>query len=317
MDISIVIVSWNVSGLLRNCLRSVHAELERNDEFSVETFLIDNSSADDTVDMVRREFPWVQLIVNDRNVGFTRANNQALPLTSGRYILLLNPDTEMLPGLIRTLVTYADSHPTVGVIGPKLLFPTGRVQSSRRRFPRYATAFIESTVLQRYFPRNRLLREYYLADVPDDQLQEVDWVVGACLLVRREAIGREGLFDERYFMYSEELDLCYRLKKAGWKVMYHPEARVVHHEAQSSDQDVLSRNIHFHDSKCKYFGKTQGKVREQILRAFIVGTFVFQLIEESMKYILVARNRDMRRHRLSVLAAAARWHLARLICVSG
>jgi len=317
LDISVVIVSWNVSDLLRNCLKSIHRDLSGGDGYAVEVFVVDNASTDGTANVVRAEFPWVHLIENDQNVGFTRANNQALPLTSGRYILLLNPDTEVLHGAIRALASYMDSHPDVAVVGPRLQFPDGRVQSSRRRFPRYATGFIESTVLQRYFPDHRLLREYYIADVPDDQLQEVDWVVGACMLVRRGSLGTDGLFDERYFMYSEELDLCYRLKKDGWKVVYNPDATVVHYEARSSDQDVLGRNVHFHDSKCKYYGKVYGTWRGQILRTFILATYLFQLAEESMKFVLVSRNRKMRRHRIAVLAAAAKWHLGQIVSMGG
>lgn len=317
VDISIIIVSWNVSPLLRRCLQSIRPEVETVDGLSAEVFVVDNASSDGTVEMVRSEFPWVRLIENHRNVGFTKANNQAASLAGGRYIMPLNPDTEVAAGALRTLTRFMDAHPEAAVIGPKLLFPNGRVQSSRRRFPRYSTAFIESTILQRYFPKHPLLEEYYLADVSDDRVQSVDWVVGACMLIRSEALGSSKLFDERYFMYSEEMDLCYRLKKAGWQVIYHPGAVVVHHEAQSSDQDVLSRNIYFHDSKCKFFGKNLGPVHEEILRLFICATFVFQIVEETLKLLLVPRNRGMRKHRLSVLAGATRWHVGRIIGLGG
>ncbi|MBI4319513.1 MAG: glycosyltransferase family 2 protein [Chloroflexi bacterium] len=316
VELSIVIVSWNVKDLLRACLESLRAQWpfgEPDAAGRAEVFVVDNASGDSTSTMLALEFPWAKLIANPQNVGFTKANNQAIIQSSGRYVLLLNPDTEVLPGGLERMAGFMDLHPDVGMLGPQLLFPDGTVQSSRRRFPTMVTALIESTVLQRWLPNHPSLNAYYVADRSNDEVQEVDWVVGACLLVRREVIEQVGILDQRFFMYSEELDWCYRAKRASWKVMYLPEAKVVHHEARSSDQNVLTRNIHFHNSKCEFFAKHHGPWQGLALRVFILLTFVFLIAEDTAKLLLISRNRSMRRQRIAVLAAAARWHLFRIL----
>ncbi|MBI2954150.1 MAG: glycosyltransferase family 2 protein [Chloroflexi bacterium] len=312
MDVSIIIVSWNVQGLLRNCLRSVYRSLA-DSSIRAEVIAVDNNSVDGSAAMVAREFPQATLIRNVDNLGFTRANNQGLARAEGRYALLLNPDAELTPGALGALLEYAESRPEVGVVGPKLVFGDGSVQSSRRRFPTLMTGLIESTVLQRFVPDHPALRRYYVLDVPNDRAQEVDWVVGACLLVRREALSKVGAFDERFFMYSEELDLCYRIKKAGWKVIYFPEAQVVHHEARSSEQNLMGRNIYFHDSKCKFFGKHYGAGQGLLLRCVVVLSFAFQIVEDLLKLLVVSRNREMRKGRIGMLARVAKWHLRRIV----
>ncbi|MCL4458610.1 MAG: glycosyltransferase family 2 protein [Chloroflexi bacterium] len=309
--LSIVIVSWNVKDLLRACLRSVETEVRRSG-LSVEVLVVDNASSDGSVAMVMAEFPWVKLIVNDTNVGFTRANNQASSQAQGDYLLLLNPDTELRVGSLSSMTEFMEKHRDVGVLGPQLLYGDGIIQSSRRRFPTLATALVESTILQRYMPNIGLLRRYYMTDTPDNEIQEVDWVVGACFMVRREALSQVGMLDERYYMYSEELDWCYRIKQAGWHVVYFPLAKVIHHEAKSSEQDITLRNIYFHESKCRFFGKHYGRWQEVTLRTFIFLTFLFQLFEESLKFVLVSRNRGMRVQRLLMLLRVSRWQISRL-----
>lgn len=308
MDLSVIIVSWNVQKLLRACLTSVFRSLE-NLPLQAEIIVVDNDSSDGSDEMVAREFPSVRLLDNDANVGFTKANNQGLAIADGRYLLLLNPDAELASGALRSLHDYAEAHPSVGIIGPKLLFPDGTVQSSRRRFPSLSTGLLESTVLQRFLPSHPTLRRYYVLDASDEDTQEVDWVVGACMLVRREAIERVGSFDERFFMYSEELDLCYRTKADGWKVVYLPTARVVHHEAKSSEQNLVNRNLHFHDSKCKFFGKHHGRWQELLLRWVVLAHFSFLIVEDLFKLLLISRNRAMRRNRIGMLSNVVGWHL--------
>lgn len=305
VDISVIIVSWNVADYLRHCLDSLRAEAARHASPSIEVVVVDNDSTDGTVEMARDAFPEARLIVNSVNVGFTRANNQGISVASGRFILLLNPDTEVLPGAMEAMVAYLDAHPQVGSLGPELLNSDGSHQSSRRRFPTLATAFVESTILQSYLPNSRLLKRYYCLDLPAGQTQEVDWLVGACLIVRREAVENVGLLDEGYFMYSEELDWCYRIKKAGWKVVYLPEARVVHHYARSSSQVLPSQHIYFQSSKCRYFGKYHGWAAAAVLRGFLWLTYLVQLGQEGVKFVL-GHKRALRRQRLGLLLAVLR-----------
>jgi hypothetical protein len=247
--------------------------------------------------MVRAEFPQVRLIANEQNRGFTAANNQGLALSQGRYLLLLNPDTEVVGDTLTTMLRYMNDHPEAGALGPQLLYPDGSRQSSRRRFPTFATALVESTVVQEWWPENRVLHRYYMDDTPDDAVQGVDWVVGACLLVRREAYEQAGALDEGYFMYSEELDWCRRIKDAGWEVVYLPTATVIHHEGKSSEQVVPARHIHFQSSKVRYFRKHHGAFRAEALRWFLLATYVYQIVREGLKW-LIGHKRPMRAERV-------------------
>jgi len=211
----------------------------------------------------------------------------------------------VLDGALTTMVEYLDAHPRVGVVGPRLLYPDGSVQSSRRRFPTLATAFLESTILHQWFPDNPAARRYHMLDQPDDQVQPVDWLVGACLMVRRQAIEEVGLLDEGFFMYSEELDWCRRIKGQGWGVVYLPDARVVHYEGKSSEQVIPARHLHFQRSKVRYFRKHHGRWQAEVLRLFLLATYVYQLIVEGLKW-LVGHKRPLRAARVK-----AYWNVLR------
>jgi N-acetylglucosaminyl-diphospho-decaprenol L-rhamnosyltransferase len=294
-DLSIVIVNWNVRDLLRHCLHSIFHLPTSN--FQTEVIVVDSASSDGSVAMVEEEFSQVRLIANSENVGFTVGSNQGIAASRGRYVLLLNPDTEIVGDALATMVEYLDDQPQMGALGPQLLNPDGSIQPSRRRFPTLATAFFESTILQQWFPHNRVTRHYYMADQPDDEVQEVDWVTGACLLTRREAIENVGVLDEGFFMYSEELDWCRRAKERGWKVVYLPTARVIHHGGQSSEQVKSFQHIQFQRSKIRYFRKHHGLWQAEVLRLFILTTYLYQLIAEALKW-LVGHKRPLRAMRV-------------------
>jgi len=293
VDLSIIIVNWNVRDLLRRCLESISLADE-----PPQIIVVDNASTDGSIEMLRTEFPHARLIANDENRGFTAANNQGLAQAQGCYLLLLNPDTEVMEGALATMIGYMDENPEVGALGSQLRFPDGSLQPSRRRFPTFATALVESTVVQEWWPDNRILRRYYLADEPDDAVQPVDWVVGACLLIRREVYEQVGGLDEGFFMYSEELDWCKRIKDAGWEVVYLPTATVIHHEGKSSEQVVPARHIYFQSSKIRYFRKHHGKLQAGALRWFLLLTYVYQLAREGLKW-LVGHRRPLRAERIS------------------
>ncbi|MCX8067579.1 MAG: glycosyltransferase family 2 protein [Anaerolineae bacterium] len=300
-DLSVLIVNWNVRDLLRRCLRSV---LVNSPSCQLEIIVVDNGSTDGSVEMVRTEFPQVLLIANPDNRGFPAANNQGLAVARGRYVLLLNPDTEVVGNALETMIAFADAHPDVGVVGPQLLNPDGTIQSSRRRFPTLATAIFESTWLQPYAPR-RLLTRYYVLDRPDGEIQDVDWVTGAALMARREAIEQVGPLDEGFFMYSEELDWCRRFRDAGWRVVYLPTAQVVHYGGKSSEQVLPARHIHFQASKIRYFRKYHGAPAARILRAVIVGNYLWQIGVEGAKWLL-GHKRPMRAERISAYRRVVR-----------
>jgi len=300
-DLSIVIVSWNVCDLLRQCLRSILANLQACE---LEIIVVDNASGDDSVEMVRAEFPAVRLIANDQNRGFPAANNQGIAIAQGRYVFLLNPDTEVVDDALATMIAFADERPDVGVIGPQLLNPDGSVQSSRRRLPTLATAVFESTWLTPYAPRS-VLRRYRMLDTPDEMTQDADWVDGAALMARRRAIEQIGPLDEGFFMYSEELDWCRRFGEGGWRVVYLPDARIIHHRGKSSEQVAAASHVHFQTSKVRYFGKYHGRFVAEMLRLFLLSNYVFQLALEGCKW-MVGHRRPLRSQRV-----AAYWQVLR------
>jgi len=311
-ELSIVVVSWNVRDLLRRCLLSMSPDsppLTGHHAPGIEIIVVDNGSTDGSVEMVRAEFPTVRLIANTDNRGFPAANNQGIAAARGRYVFLLNPDTEVIGDALATMVTFADAHPDVGVVGPQLLNPDGSVQSSRRRFPTLATAFFESTWLEPYAPRS-LLRRYHMLDTPCDAMQDVDWVTGAALMARREAIQQVGLMDEGFFMYSEELDWCRRFREAGWRVVYLPSARIIHHVGKSSEQVLPATHIHFQTSKVRYFRKYHGRMASEGLRLFLLGNYIWQLKLEGLKWLL-GHKRPLRAQRISayrqVLRSRLKW----------
>jgi N-acetylglucosaminyl-diphospho-decaprenol L-rhamnosyltransferase len=291
VDLSVVILSWNVRDLLRQCLESIlnsqssaagESETTPASSLTTEIIVVDNASTDGSVDMVRAEFPGVRVIVNTVNRGYAGGNNDGIAAAAGRHVLILNPDTLVLGNALPAMVAYADAHPQVGALGPQLLNPDGSVQSSRRRFPTLATALFESTWLQSLAPRGVLSR-YYLLDRSDNATQEVDWLVGACLLVRREVIQQIGRLDERFFMYSEELDWCRRIRQAGWQIVYLPAAQVVHYIGKSSDQVVAQRHIYFQSSKVRYFRKHHGELAGGLVRAALLAMYAGQLVLEAAK----------------------------------
>jgi GT2 family glycosyltransferase len=291
-DLSIIIVSWNVSELLGACLSSLQlpgqdpsSEHSDTHPLDVEIIVVDNASADGTVDMVRTRFPHVRLIANNQNRGFAGGNNQGIAAAQGRYLLLLNPDTKVLNDAVLSLVGCLDGHPDVGLVGPQLLFPDGQVQSSRRRFPTVPTLFFESTWLESVAPAG-ILEHYYILDRSDQAVLDVDWVVGAAMVVRRSVFEQVGGLDEGFFMYSEEMDWCRRIKAAGWRVVYCPRARVVHYEGKSSEQTVPARHINFQRSKIRYARKYHGAMVATILRLYLLALFGWQLGLELTKGIL-------------------------------
>ncbi|MCA1725466.1 MAG: glycosyltransferase family 2 protein [Thermomicrobia bacterium] len=298
-DISIVIVSRDTRELLRACLRSIG---EQRDRYTVETIVVESDSHDGTAAMVHATFPEVILLEPGENTGFARGNNLGIARARGAAILLLNPDTELTAGALATLYRALDAEPAVGLVGPLLRYPDGTVQSSRRRFPTLVTALVESTLMQEWWPNHPALARYYCADRPDDVLQDVDWLVGACLLVRREVFTAVGLLDERLFLYGEEPEFCWRVRRAGWRVRYVPLAEVRHHEGASTGQNLAARQQAFAVSKTYLMGRLYGPVVGAVTRGALVLDQAVRLTREAAKWAL-GHKRALRAAR--VLAACA------------
>ena len=302
LDLSLIIISYNVRDLLIACLESIQLSLAAS-PLNVEVIVIDNASSDGSADAIRQRFPDLRLIENAANLGFAAANNRGLHVAGGRVLMLLNPDTTVTPAALETLTDYLDDHPDAGAVGPRLRYPDGSTQPSRRRFPTLLTGLLESTIVQDYWRDNPAARRYYLADQPDGVAQDVDWLVGACLAVRREVFEQVGLLDEAFFMYSEEVEWCHRVRKAGWRIVYLPKAEIIHHEGASSRQDVPARQINFDTSRVLLFERLYGRRVAQLLRGYLLGTYVARLGIEGTKG-LVGHRRALRRARIALYRQA-------------
>lgn len=291
--LSIIIVSWNVAALLADCLNSIEAT---KGELDVEVIVVDSASSDNSAEMVARDFPHVTLLAQPTNVGFPAGNNIGLAAASGDHLMLLNPDTVVETGALQALVAYLDAHPDVGMVGPELLNEDGSHQSSRRRFPTFWTGVFESTWLQPYAPKS-ILRHYYAEGLDVTVSAEVDWVKGAAMVTRRSIYEQVGGMDAGYFMYSEELDWCRRIKDVGWRVVYLPEAKITHLEGKSSEQAVTHRHINFNRAKLRYFRKYHGPTAYRLLRFSLLFGYLFQIELEAIKALL-GHKRDLRIQRI-------------------
>ena len=251
--LSIVIVNYNVKNLLKECLESIF-KYQKDIEFEV--IVVDNSSNDHSQELLQKGFPQVKLIENKRNSGFSRACNQGIKESQGGYILLLNPDTELTSGGFKKMIDFMDSKPEVGICGPKMVNEEGKLQFSCRSFPSYLTAISSSqSILNRILPYNFLSKKYLLRNQDHSQISEVDWVSGSCLLAKKEMLEKVGLLDERFYMYVEDVDLCYRAKKSGFSVFYFPRVLVIHHIGKSTQKRKLTMQVEHHRSMYLFYRK--------------------------------------------------------------
>lgn len=254
-DVSVAIVSYNTRDDLRRCLGTIRDSGAR---CALEVLVVDNASADGSADAVAEEFPTVHLVRNAENVGYSRAVNQAIHAAGGRYVLLLNPDIQVLPGSIDVLLDHMAASPRTGIAGGKLVNPDGSLQYSCRTFYTLPTLLYRRTPLGKLFPKNRVVRDHLMLDWDHSSTREVDWMLGACLMVRTEAIREVGLMDERFFMYFEDVDWCYRMKQHGWGVMYVPGAvmKHVHRRESAAGGGFSNRRLRAHlQSMFRFFDK--------------------------------------------------------------
>lgn len=255
MKLSIVIVNWNVRKDILNCISSIFANPPVN---SFETIVIDNASRDGSTQEIKKQFPKVTCVHNDQNYGFAGANNQGIKLAKGEYLLFLNPDTIMHSGALDYLITFMDENKEVGACGPKLLNDDGSTQRSVRKFPSYRGALYRFTFLKYFKIFKNIYRNWMMKDFDYESLIDVDQLMGAALLVRKSIIDKIGGFDECFFMYYEEVDLCYRIKHNGWRIVFLPQACVTHLGGRSSQQIPVEKRIMMLKSMLKYFRKNHG-----------------------------------------------------------
>jgi GT2 family glycosyltransferase len=242
--LSIVIVNWKTPELLAGCLESIYADKNAS---QFEIWVVDNASNDGSVEMLRSRFPSVFVIANDSNLGFPKACNQAIPLSHAPYVVLLNPDTVVIENALSEMVEFLDKNPQCGAVGPRVNNPDGSLQlACRRSFPSPAAAFYRMTYLSKLFPNNPRFSTYNLTYADPDAQLDVDVLSGACMMVRKTVIDQIGLLDEEIFMCGEDVDWCWRIKKAGWRVIYLPAAVVFHYHGASTKLRPIgaTRNLH-------------------------------------------------------------------------
>jgi N-acetylglucosaminyl-diphospho-decaprenol L-rhamnosyltransferase len=268
VNLSIIIVSWNTRALLAQCLTSIYASHPATD---FEVIVVDNGSTDGSAGMVRQQFPPVHLIANDTNVGFARANNQALKVISGEFVLLLNPDTYLAPGALDHLLCFMEECPVAGAAGARLLNPDGSLQHSCFRAP---TLFGELGHLFHLDLFSRYPMEHWSRTEP----QQVEVILGACMIVRRQALNQIGMLDERYFMYSEEVDLCRRLRHARWAIYWQPRAEVVHYGGQSTQQVATEMFLQLYHAKLLYFRKHSGRLGAWCYKLILLAASLARLV---------------------------------------
>lgn len=265
-DVSVVLVSFNSDAFIGECLQSLCSS---GVNCLVETILVDNGSSDETVDKTREIFPWVHIIQNSTNRGFAAGSNQGIRASTGRYVLLLNCDTVVNGGAIDAMVQFLDLHPDAGAVGGTLLNLDRTFQSGWSTFSNLWQEFLIALHV------GAVVRPGYPSHRTSSEVVAVDWLTAACLMVRREAVNQVGYFDEDYFMYSEEVDLQFRLRRAGWKVYYLPQVNTIHHGG--GDQDRWSRRRMVYRGKILFYKKNYGLVRELALRSLLAGVSIAKL----------------------------------------
>ena len=301
MDLSIIIVNWNTKDLLLQCLESVYQTIKR---VEMEVFVVDNGSMDGSIAAAKGRFPEVKFIQNEINLGFARANNQALSLAKGRYLLLLNPDTQVKKGAMERLISFMDAHPEAGGAGAQLLNSDGSRQNSIANFPSLATELLNKSLLRWFFPSVFPGKE---RNYPEPI--EVDSVIGACMVVKRDAIEPVGLLDEGYFLFLEETDWCYRMRRTGWKIYHVPQAEVYHFQGKGVEMEKKKARVEYYRSLYRFFKKNRGRLQWFILLIGSVIKLVVELVFMGIASLLTFFTIKKWKNKLSIYAYLMWWHL--------
>ncbi|MFQ6132582.1 MAG: glycosyltransferase family 2 protein [Armatimonadota bacterium] len=306
MDVAICIVNHNTRDLLLECLDSIKRHAD-----AAEVVVVDAASTDGSAAAVRERHPDVRVIELERNLGFGAGCNRGIEATKGEAVLLLNADTRLTGSALGAMTEALAAEETVALVGPRLVGPDATLQRSCRTFPTLLTAFFAYTGLSKAFPRSRLFGRYEMGWWDYDERREVDWLSGACMLVRRSSLAEVGLFDEDYYMYAEEADLCMRLRRAGRRVVYEPAAEVVHHEGASTSQRWPEMVMASHRSTLRFFRKHYGRASALALRAIVFGGNLVRLLGASVVWLVRPSARPALGERLGIYAGALRVSLSR------
>jgi GT2 family glycosyltransferase len=281
MSLSLVIVNYNTVEDLRKCLNTLEEKLGRR-----ETVVVDNGSSDGSREMVLDEYRWVRLVDNPGNPGYASACNKGLAAVTQPYALILNSDVEFVEDGLDEVIEYLDAHPDVGALGPVVLNSDGSAQMSCRRFPSMKENIIHG-FLGDFWPDNPLTRSYQMKDMNREEECEADWVSGAAMFLRRSAAEEVGGFDESYFMYVEDVDICWRLRQAGYRVFYHPAFRLIHHIGRTSSQQSVRMLYEHHRSMYVFFRRRYTGWRRVVLLPLVLlglaGRFILSLLIQQVR----------------------------------
>jgi GT2 family glycosyltransferase len=287
MDLSVIIVNYNVKYFLEQCL---HAVANASRQFKTEVFVVDNNSVDGSCAMIREKFPWVKLIENKHNAGFSRANNQALQIARGKYCLLLNPDTVIEEGTFKQCISFMDGHQDAGALGVKMIDGKGNfLPESKRALPTPAVAFYKIFGLARLFPKSKIFGQYHLGYLDKDQTHSIEILSGAFMFLRRDALDKTGLLDEDFFMYGEDIDLSYRLIKEGYKNYYFPETTIIHYKGESTKKGSINYVVVFYNAMLifarKHFSKNNARTFSLLINLAIYFRAGLAIIRRFVKRI--------------------------------
>ncbi len=286
MDLSVVIVNYNVKHFIEQCLHSVRVALKG---IEGEVFVVDNNSVDGSVPLIRKKFPWVSLIENNENLGFARANNQAIKKACGSFILLLNPDTIVEEETFKSCLKFMDSHPEAGAIGVKMIDGKGRfLPESKRGLPTPVVAFYKMSGLSGLLPRSERFNRYYLGHLDPELTHEVDVLTGAFMFIRKSVLELTGILDEDYFMYGEDIDLSYRIRKKGFKNYYLPETTIIHYKGESTRKGSLNYVALFYKAMIIFYQKHLTPGKSPLISLFILGAIFFRgLLSAAKRFIKI------------------------------
>ena len=301
IGLSIIIVNWNTKDHLLRCLQSA---FRYQKDLSWEVIIVDNGSEDGSSQAIKELFPMVHLISNPVNLGFAKAANQGMKDASGRYLLLLNPDTELKEGSLERLVAFMEKHSDAGIAGGQLLNSDGSRQNSIANFPSLATELLNKSLLRRLYPAKFPGKE---RNYP--RPLEVDSVIGACMIVRGEALEQVGPLDEDYFLFLEETDWCYRMRKAGWKVYYVPEAQITHFQGKGVQNRKKEAKLEYYRSRYQFFRKNRGRLQWFFLVAGLLLRLTVEICSMAFGCVITLGLVRGWRRRLSIYAYLMAWHL--------
>lgn len=303
-DVSILIVNWNARKFLMECLDSIRATMGK---FEFEVIVVDNASSDGSAQEVERRYPEVTLVRNSENLGFARGNNIGLKLARGRYVALVNSDVVLLDGCMDRLVEFMDARPEVGLSGPRVYFPDGRLQPTCRELPSARNCVCRALALDELFPRWPLFAGTFMNYWAHDSVREVQMLSGCFWMVRREALEQVGPLDEDFFFYGEDLDWCKRFGSAGWKLVYDPEAEAIHHRGASSANAPVRFFIENEKANLRYWRKHHGRGGQAFYAVVVFVHQALRVVPRGFMYALFPSKRAQIAPRLRQSSAMLSW----------